>query len=84
MSDHDEHLEELARQCASVTPFGRLAGVEQIVVLRWLLDGGHITRTGKPLERPRQMPAPRANNPDGTPIYDKGTNFSPTETVTLR
>ena len=34
----DAHLEELARQCANVTPFGRLAGGEQITVLRWLID----------------------------------------------
>ena len=84
MADHDEHLQELARQCATVTSFGRLNGVEQIAVLRWLIDGGHITRTGKPLEQPRQMPTARANTPEGKPIHDPGADFSRTKTVTMR
>lgn len=85
MADHDEHLGELARQCATVTPFGRLNGTEQLTVLRWLIDGGHMTRTGKPLEQP--LPAPRplpVNNPDGSPIYPPGTDFSTHRTVTMR
>jgi hypothetical protein len=67
MADHDEHLEELARQCATATPFGRLNGVEQLTVLRWLIDGGHMTRTGKPLETPLQAPRVEARKADGSP-----------------
>lgn len=48
----DEHLGELMSQCATATPLGRLSTVEQEVVFAWLLNG-HMTRTDKPLERPR-------------------------------
>jgi hypothetical protein len=70
----DTFREELLRQCATATPLGRLSGAEQAVVLDWLIDGKHITLTGKPLERP--LPAPRivARNTDGSPIYDPGAD----------
>jgi len=84
MSHHDEHLEELMRQCATATPLQRLANAEQRVVFRWLIDGGHMTRTGKPLEAPRQMPTAPKNKPDGTPIYAPGADFSPTRTITMQ
>jgi hypothetical protein len=71
-------------QCATATPFGRLSGVEQKVVFDWLIDGGHMTRTGKPLESPRPAPFVKARTPDGQPIYEPGTDLSPTETVTMR
>lgn len=79
----DTHLEELARQCANVTPFGRLAGAEQLVVLNWLIAGGHLTRTGKPLERPRQAPRAIAHKGDGSPIYEAGADHRTHETVTM-
>lgn len=84
MTEHDAHLEELARQCANVTPLGRLTAVEQLAVFRWLIDGGHMTRTGKPLQRPRPAPQPLPrNNPDGTPRYAPGTDFSTHDTVVM-
>jgi len=79
----DEHLEELTRQCMNVTPLGRLAGGEATAVLKWLIDNGHMTRTGKPLETPLQAPKQRENNPDGSPIYPPGTDFSTHRTVTM-
>jgi hypothetical protein len=84
MSEHDQHLSELMRQCATATPFGRLAGVEQHAVFDWLLDGGHITRTGKPLQRPRPGPKVKVYTTDGQPIYEAGTDFSTHETVTMK
>ena len=45
----DEHLIELARQCATYTPLSRLNQTEQLAVFAWLIDGGHMIRTGKPL-----------------------------------
>jgi hypothetical protein len=72
------------RQCATATPFGRLAGVEQQVVFDWLIGGGHMTRTGKPLERPRPAPIVKARTTDGQPLYEPGTDFSTHETVTMR
>jgi hypothetical protein len=53
MTEHDQHLGVLMMQCATATPFGRLSGLEQKVVFDWLIGGGHMTRTGKPLESPR-------------------------------
>lgn len=80
----DAHLEELARQCANETPLGRLAGVEQLVVLNWLIAGGHLTRTGKPLEKPRQAPMIVGFEPDGSPVYDPGADHATHETVTMQ
>ncbi|XSC46791.1 hypothetical protein ACF1BQ_014565 [Bradyrhizobium sp. RDT10] len=84
MADHDPHLEELMRQCATATPLNRLSGVEQAVVFRWLIDGGHMTRTGQPLETPLQAPRVEARKADGSPIYAPGTDFSTHKTVTMR
>lgn len=81
----DEHLEELMRQCAEHTPLARLSNVERRVVFRWLIDNGHMTRTGKPLERPRPAPHPIASNPhDGSPIYARNADHSRHETVTMQ
>ena len=82
MSD-DAHLEALTRQCANATPLGRLAGSEAAQVIRWLIDNGHLTRTGKPLEQPRQAPRIVARKHDGTPIYDVGADHSTHQTVTM-
>jgi hypothetical protein len=82
MSD-DAHLSELMRQCSNHTPLKRLAAVEQREVFAWLIDGGHMTRTGKPLERPVQPPQPIRNKPDGSPVYAAGADFRATETVTM-
>jgi hypothetical protein len=79
----DEHLHELIRQCASATQFGRLAVVEQEAVFSWLLDGGHMTRTGKPLQRPRQHPHVIGRKTDGAPIYAPGADFSTHETLEM-
>lgn len=79
----DAHLDELMLQCANATPFSRLNVDEQRKVFNWLLDGGHITRTGKPLNRPRPHPHPIATKPDGSPIYKVGTDFSTHETVEM-
>ena len=84
MSDHDEHLEELMIQCASQTPIGRLSGVEQLVVFRWLIDRGHMTRTGKPLQRARPAPRVIATTGDGAPIYAADADHSKYETVTMK
>jgi hypothetical protein len=78
----DPHLSELIRQCANATQLSRLAVVEQEAVFRWLL-GGHMIRTGKPLERPRQPPQEIGRKPDGTAIFAPGADFSPTETVQM-
>ena len=78
----DPHLDELMAQCATATPLNRLSGVEQRVVFSWLLDG-HMTRTGKPLEKPRPAPYIRARNPDGSPIYDAGADHRTHETVKM-
>ena len=79
----DAHLDELMRQCATATPLGRLSGVEQLAVFDWLFDGGHVTRTGKPLERPRQAPRIVARNLDGSPIYYDDADHRTHETVTM-
>ena len=79
----DEHLEELMRQCATATPLSRLSGGEQLVVFRWLIDGGHMTRTGKPLEAPNHAPRIVDRKGDGSPIYAHDADFSPTRTVTM-
>jgi len=79
----DEHLDELMRACANATPFARLNATEQAAVFNWLLDGGHMIRTGKPLERPRPHPVPSAYALDGAPIYKPGTDFSTHETVEM-
>lgn len=84
MADQDEHLEEMARQCATATPFGRLNGGEQLTVFRWLIDHGHMSRTGKALETPLQAPRVEARKADGSPIYPPGTDFSTHKTVTMR
>ena len=78
----DLHLDELMRQCADATPLGRLTGIEQRAVFGWLLDG-HVTRTGKPLQRPRSHPPAIARKPDGSPIYDAGADFSTHQTVNM-
>ncbi|QHO76799.1 hypothetical protein ACH79_33385 [Bradyrhizobium sp. CCBAU 051011] len=80
----DKHLGELMRQCATATPFGRLAVVEQQAVFDWLIGGEHITRTGKALERPRLMPVEIARTTDGQPIYAPDADLSPTETVIMK
>ena len=72
----DKHLSELMQQCASVTPLGRLGSTEQEVVFNWLLDGGHMTRTGKPLERLRPAPIVVARKPVSAPIYAPDADFS--------
>lgn len=79
----DQHLSELMRQCATATPFGRLSGVEQQAVFAWLLEGGHMERTGKVLERPRTLPTETARTVEGKPIYAAGADLSPTEAVTM-
>lgn len=84
MSDHDPHLEELMRQCATATPLNRLSGVEQRVVFRWLEDNGHMRRTGQPLQRPRQAPRIMARKPDGSPIYEPGADHRTHDTVTMQ
>lgn len=79
----DKHLSELMGQCATETPLGRLSGVEQEAVFSWLLDGGHMTRTGKPLQRRRPHPPAIGSKADGSPIYSPGADFSPHETVEM-
>ena len=79
----DSHLSELMRQCANATPFSRLNATEQAEVFNWLLDGKHMERTGRSLQRPRQHPQAVAYANDGAPIYAKGADFSPTETVAM-
>jgi hypothetical protein len=79
----DAHLNELIRQCASATQLSRLSVVEQEAVFAWLIDGGHITRTGKPLERPRQPPRVIAYTNDGQPIYAADADHRLTETVEM-
>jgi hypothetical protein len=79
----DKHLSELARQCANATAFSRLNHTEQLAVFSWLLDNGHMQRTGRPLQRPRPHPQAVAYAHDGAPIYAKGADFSPTETVVM-
>ena len=59
MTDRDEHLHELIRQCATATQLGRLNGVEQLAVLGWLLDNGHLSRTGQQIEALRSRCATR-------------------------
>lgn len=79
----DEHLEELMRQCATATPLNRLAGVEQRVVFRWLLDNGHMTRTGLALQAPREAPRVTARKPDGSPVYAADADHSTHKTVKM-
>jgi hypothetical protein len=79
----DAHLSELTRQCADATQLKRLAGVEQLEVFNWLLNNGHMTRTGKPLQRPRQAPVPIAYSTEGKPIFKPGTDFATHETVEM-
>ena len=79
----DKHLDELMRACANATPFARLNATEQAAVFNWLLDGGHMTRTGKPLERPRPAPIIKSYTGDGQPIYAADADHSPTETVEM-
>ncbi len=83
MPETDAHLDELMRQCATATPLGRLAGGEQLVVFRWLLDNGYMARTGKALERPRPHPRHYVNDGAGKPIYEPGTDFTTHETITM-
>jgi hypothetical protein len=78
----DSHLSELMRQCADATPLKRLNVTEQSEVFAWLLDG-HMSRTGEPLQRPRQQPAPVAYTGDGQPIFKAGADFSTHETVSM-
>lgn len=84
MTTNDEHLNELARQCANVTPFGRLNQTEQLAVFAWLIDGGHMVRTGQPLERPRVAPKATARTTEGAPIYDAGADFRTHDTVEMK
>ncbi len=42
-----------------------------------------MSRTGKPLQRPRQQPAPIAYSGDGAPIYKSGADFSTHEVVEM-
>ena len=79
----DQHLNELARQCANATAFSQLNHTEQLAVFSWLLDGGHMTRTGKALQRPRQQPAPISYDVDGQPIFAKGADHATHETVVM-
>jgi len=79
----DDHLQELMTQCATNTPLGRLAGVEQRVVFRWLLDGGYMARTGKAMTRPRPHPHPIGSRSDGSPIYAPGADFTTHETIEM-
>ena len=78
----DPHLSELMRQCADATALKRLNETEREEVFAWLLNG-HMQRTGKALQRPRQHPQAVAYAHDGAPIYAKGADFSPTETVEM-
>ena len=43
-----------------------------------------MTRTGQPLESPRQAPRAIAHTTEGKPIYDPGADHSTHETVTMR
>lgn len=79
----DEHLNETVRQCMNVTALGRLSHNEAVAAVRWLIDNGHMTRTGKPLEQPRQAPRAIAHKPDGSPIYDRGADHSTHQTVKM-
>jgi len=79
----DEHLIETVRQCQNATPLGRLNATEAMVAVRWLIDNGHMTRTGKALEQPLQAPVVVARKGDGSPIYPPGTDFSTHRTVTM-
>lgn len=79
----DEHMDELIRQCANYTPAGRLSTVELRVVFDWLIDGGHMIRTGKSLDRPRSAPRVEARTTEGAPIYGAGADFSSHDTVTM-
>jgi hypothetical protein len=79
----DQHLAELIRQCANHTQLSRLSGVEQEAVFAWLIDNGHVERTGKPLERPRLAPVEIARTTDGAPVYAPDADHSPTETIEM-
>ena len=83
MTEPDRHLSALMQQCATYTPLGRLSGVEQHAVLAWLIDNGHMKRTGKPIEVPRQAPHPIGSTNTGQPIFAAGADHSPTETVSM-
>jgi hypothetical protein len=79
----DEHLTEMARQCMQATPLGRLSMGEALRVFAWLLDNGHMARTGQTLERPKRAPQIVAHEADGKPIYEAGADFSTHETVKM-
>lgn len=79
----DEFLQELCRQCCAPTHFDRLNADEQLAVVRWFLDNGHMSLTGKPLLKPLPHPAPSAYANDGAPLYKPGTDFSTHETFNL-
>ena len=80
----DEHLNETVRQCMNATPLGRLSLNEAVTAVRWLEDNGHVTRTGIPLQQPRQAPRAIAHKPDGTRIYDPGADHSTHQTLTMQ
>ncbi|ANW02254.1 hypothetical protein LMTR13_20860 [Bradyrhizobium icense] len=73
----------MIRQCQTATPLQRLNGTEARAVFNWLIDGGHMTRTGKSLERPRAAPRIEAYTKDGAPIYGAGADFRRHDTVTM-
>lgn len=80
----DEHLTELARQCMQATPLVRLNMTEAVKVFAWLIDGGHMARTGQPLERPRVAPKAVARTTEGAPIYGAGADLRAHDTVEMK
>jgi hypothetical protein len=80
----DEHLTEMARQCMQATPLGRLSMGEALRVFAWLLDNGHMARTGQTLERPRVLPKAVARTTEGAPIYDAGADHRTHDTVEMK
>jgi len=79
----EKYLGALAVQWSTHTPIGRLAHDEAAQALSWLIDGGFVKLTGKPLTVVRQQPHPVGRRTDGSPIYAAGADFCPTETVEM-
>jgi hypothetical protein len=65
----DDQIDELINWARTATAFSRLSFAECRDVLRWLTHNGHVTFTGKPLEKAPAQQKPRARKPDGSPIY---------------
>jgi hypothetical protein len=56
--------------------------VEAERLIDWLLANG-FQYVGPGLEQERQRIKPRAYDANGTPIYDRGADFSPTRTIEM-